>query len=192
MTNPRRAVLARLGKALALPLFAAAMLTSCANMVGPRDVELPLEKLQKSLDKRFPLQHRALGVFEIQLSNPQLNTLLDNDRIALSTDLNVAPILTRQSWNGKLALSGRLVVDRQRNAVFLSDAQVDRFAIDGVGEGQQRQIAAAANVLVDKLLRDVPIYSLRPDELRYAGVQFTPTTIRTTPTALVVRVEPVK
>jgi hypothetical protein len=101
-------------------------------------------------------------------------------------------MLMRQSWRGNLAISGRLVVDTVRNAVFLSDAQVERFAIEGMDESQQRQITGVANILFDKLIRDMPIYSFNPDELRYLGVQYTPTTIRTTPAGLVVMLEPVK
>ncbi|SFU92773.1 DUF1439 domain-containing protein [Pseudoduganella namucuonensis] len=192
MNPTRRAVCARLLGNAALPLLACGLLTSCAGLVGPRQVELPLEKLQRNLDQRFPVHHRALGVFDIQLDNPRLATLRDNDRVSLSADLTVTPMLVRQSWRGGLTLSGRLVVDTVRNAVFLSDAQVDRFAIDGVGESQQRQIAGAANILVDKLLRDVPLHSFNPDDLRYAGVRFVPTTIRTTPTSLVIMLEPAK
>jgi hypothetical protein len=149
--------------AAAAAVAAAGLLASCAGLIGPRQFEVPLERLQKNLGQRFPVSHR---------------------------ELTVSPMLMRQSWRGSLALSGRLVVDNVRNAVFLADAQVDRFAIDGMGESQQRQIAGAANVLADKLIRDVPLYSFKPEDLRYAGVQFVPTGIRTTPSALVIMLEP--
>jgi hypothetical protein len=38
----------------------------------------------------------------------------------------------------------------------------------------------------------VPLYSFRAEDLRYAGVQFVPTSIRAVPGALRVRLEPVK
>lgn len=191
MTLARRAAMQRLLKTAAAPLLCS-LLSSCASLIGPRQVELPLERLQQSLDRRFPIHQRALAIFDIQLSRPLLTTLRGNDRIALSTELSVSPILVRQSWRGNLALSGRLVVDAARNAVFLSEAQVDRFTVDGVGETQQRQIAAVASIVADQLMRDLPIYSFRPEDLRYAGVQFVPTTIRTTPAGLVVLLEPLK
>jgi hypothetical protein len=181
----------RLLKLAAVPA-AAAMLASCAGLTGPRQVEIPLEKLQANMGKRFPLHHRALGVFDIQVANPQLTTLRENDRILLGADLTVSPILVRQSWRGSLAISGRLVVDNVRNAVFLSDAQVDRFAVDGMGEAQQRQVAGVANILADKVIRDVPVYSYKPEDLRFAGIQFVPVAIRTTPNALVLVVEPAR
>lgn len=176
----------------AAAVSAAGLLASCAGLTGPRQFEVPLERLQKNLGQRFPVNHRVLGVFDVHLSNPQLSSVGQNDRVALSAELTVSPMLVRQAWRGSLALSGRLVVDNVRNAVFLSDAQVDRFAIDGIGESQQRQIAGAANVLADTLIRDVPLYSFKPEDLRYAGVQFVPTGIRTTPDALVIMLEPAR
>lgn len=191
-TTARRAALLRCLKTAAAPLLLGGLLTSCASLIGPRQVELPLERLQQSLDKRFPISQRELAIFDVQLSRPLLTILHDSERVALSAELSVSPLLLRQSWRGQFALSGRLVVDGARNAVFLSEAQVDRFALDGVGETQQRQIAAVATMLTDKLMRDVPVYAFRPEDLRYAGVQFVPTAIRTTPRGLAVTLEPVK
>lgn len=192
MTLFRRAALSRLMKTVAAPLLLCCLLTSCASLLGPREVELPLERLQKGLDKRFPVDHKVLAIFDLQLSRPLLTIPPDSDRVALTTGLSVSSLLSRQPWSGEVSLSGRLVVDSVRNAVFLSDSRVDRFLMDGVGATQQGQIAAAVNVLIGQLMQDVPVYSFRPEDLRYAGVQFVPTTIRTTPRGLVVRLEPAK
>eukprot|EP01034_Spumella_vulgaris_P043820 gene43820-54452_t len=90
---------------------AAGLLVSCASLIGPRQFEVPLERLQKNLGQRFPVNHRVLGVFDVQLSNPQVSTVGQNDRVALSAELTVSPMLVRQSWRGSLALSGKLVVE---------------------------------------------------------------------------------
>jgi hypothetical protein len=45
---------------------------------------------------------------------------------------------------------------------------------------------------MNQLVRDVPVYSFRPQDLRYAGTQFVPTRLETVPGALVVTVEPVR
>lgn len=178
-------------KTMAAPLLACGLLASCASMIGPRQVELPLTKLQQGLDRRFPLNNKILSVFDIQLTRPRLAILPDNDRVALTVDASVSPPFIRQSWSGNLAMSGRLSVDAARNAVFISDATVDRVAIDGVDEARQRQFVKIANLATDQLIRDTPLYTFRPEELRFAGVQFMPTKITTTANALVVTFVPV-
>lgn len=173
-------------------LLACTMLASCANLAGPREIAIPLAKLQAGLDRRFPLHNRAMELFDIQLTRPQLSLLAGSDRVALSMDAAVAPPFLKQSWNGSLALSGRLVVDPARGAVLMTEPHVDRFVVDGVDEERQRQFGKVANVLMNRVIRDVPVYSFRMEDLRYAGVQFIPTRISSRPDALLVTVEPVR
>jgi hypothetical protein len=170
-------------------LLACAMLASCASLIGPREVEIPLHRLQEGIERRFPLDNRVLELLDIRLSRPQLS-LPGADRVALGMEAYVAPPFTNQSWTGSLALSGRLYLDAQRGAVLMNEARVDKFVIDGMDEARQRQLGKIANVLVGKVVRDVPVYTFRLEDLRYAGVQFVPTRITTTPRALVVTLEP--
>ena len=175
-----------------LPLIACTVLASCAGLVGPRQIELPLTRLQEGLDRRFPVDHRILSLFDMQLSRPQLTILPDMDRIALTVDASVAPPFTKHSWNGSLALSGHLTMDAARSAIYISEVRIDRFVLDGVDEGRQRQLAKAANVIMDKFVREMPLHRFHHDDLRFAGVQFVPTRIATTPTGLIVTVEMAK
>ena len=172
-------------------LAAALLLGGCASLAGPRDVEVPLARLQRNLDQRFPLEHRALAVFELLLEQPRLWTQ-PNDRIALGATLTVSSPLMRQQYSGSLSLSGRLHRDYQRNAVMLADARLDSFTLDGLDERTQRQVGSAARLLADALARDTPIYTWRPDELRYAGVQYMPTAIRTSAEGLSIHLEPLR
>lgn len=188
-SGPARRWLPRLLRG-ALPLAIAGLLAGCAGIIGPRQVDLTQERMQQGLDRRFPLHQRALGVFEIELSHPKLDILAGNDRVALTLDASVSPLLARQSWTGSMVISGRLQADQQHNAVVLRDAHVDRFVIDGMDEGRQHQIASVANLLSDKVAKDVPLYSFRPEDLRYAGVQFVLTNISTRPGGLVATVAP--
>ncbi|TWI69881.1 uncharacterized protein DUF1439 [Pseudoduganella lurida] len=177
---------------VALAVAAGALLGGCASLTGPREVAVPLERLQRGLEQKFPLQQRALGVFELQLARPQVTVLRDNDRLALAADVSITSPLLRQAVQGSVSLSGRLLVDNVRNAVVLGDAHIDRFTVGGADERLQGQLTAAANVVAEKLVRDMPVYHFRPDELRYLGVQYVPTTIRTTADGLAIRFEPAK
>ena len=154
-------------------LFAGLLLASCATLSGPREVELPLSKLQQGLEKRFPVNQKILEMFEIRLTRPQLTTLPDEERIAVTIDTAIGTPMTPQPWNGSLALSGRLAVDTARNAVVLRDARIDRL-------------------VADRVIQDIPLYSFRPEDLRYAGVQFAPTVIKMTANALLITFSPVK
>ncbi|RSZ58117.1 DUF1439 domain-containing protein [Massilia atriviolacea] len=173
-------------------LALAGLLASCASVIGPRQIELPLAKLQAGMDRRFPITNRALEVIDIELNRPQLSLAAGNGRVGVTLDAALSSPFARQAWRGSLAMSGRPFIDAARNAVLMAEPRVDRFAIDGIDAARQRQLAAAANVLMNKVAADVAVYRFRPEDLRYAGVQFVPTRIHTTPSSLVVTVEPVK
>lgn len=176
----------------AMVLLATGLLASCASLVGPREVDIPLHKLQAGLDRRFPLDNRALELFDIRLSRPRLSLLPDSQRVALGMEAYVAPPFLKQSWSGRLALSGRLYIDPARSQVSMADPRVDQFVIDGMDENLQRQLARALNGLMDKVVHDVPVYTFRMEDLRYGGVQFVPTGIRVRHNALAVTIEPVR
>lgn len=179
-------------KHLFMLALACSLLASCASLVGPREIDIPLSKMQSGLDRRFPLNNRALELFEIELSRPQLALQPDADRISLSLSALVAPPFARQSWRGSLVLSGRLYVDAQRGAIFMAEPRVDQFTVDGVDEARQRQLGKVANLLMNNVVNDVPLYHFRPEDLRYGGVQFVPTRIATTARGLRVSVEPAR
>lgn len=176
---------------IASTLVAAATLSSCASLLGPREVDIPLHKLQASLDRRFPMDNRLLELFDLRLSRPQL-AVLPNDRVALTVDASVAQSFLRNPLAGSLAFSGRLVVDQARSGVFLAEPRLERFAISGIDESVSRQLSRAANVVLERAILDIPVYSFRMDELRYAGVQYTPTRIATTSNGLRVSLEPLQ
>jgi hypothetical protein len=176
----------------ALALAAGGVLASCASIVGPRRIELSQARLQAGLERRFPLHKRMLELFDVQLTRPRLAILPETDRVGLTLDVSVAPPFLRQSWNGTLALSGHLVLDNARNAVVLSATHVDRFDVDGMDSDRVRDLGRAADALVNQLLREMPVYSFHPDDLRYAGMQFVPTRLETAPDALFVTLEPVR
>lgn len=180
----RRALLASLAT---LPV--AALLASCASLLGPRDVDIPLHKLQASLERRFPMDNRLLELFDVRLSRPQL-AVLPGDRVSLQVDASVAQSFLRNPLAGSLSFSGRLYVDPARSGVYLAEPRLERFAISGLDESVTRQLSRAANAVLEKAIRDIPVYDFRMEELRYAGVQYLPTRIATTANGLRVSLEP--
>ena len=169
-----------------------AVLASCASLTGPRQVDIPLSRLQAGLDRRFPVDNHMLEMFAVRLSRPQLSILPEPDRVGLTVEAEIAPPFLKHAYNASVAFSGRLYVDPSRSAVFMTDARVDRFDLEGVDASASRQFTKIANVVMDDVVRDVPVYSFRMEDLRYAGVQFVPTRIATTSSGLQVTLEPVK
>jgi hypothetical protein len=173
-------------------LLACSLLSSCATFLGPRNIEVPLHKLQAGLERRFPVDDRFLELFDIHLSRPQLALHPERERVAVTVAADITPPFLRTSYRGSIEFSGRPYVDTGRNAVYIAEPHVDSFELDGVDPVTQRQLTKVANFVMDRVIRDVPVYTFRMEDLRYGGVQFVPTRITTTSSGLVVRLEPVK
>ncbi|WP_211451792.1 DUF1439 domain-containing protein [Collimonas antrihumi] len=175
-----------------LALCTTLLLSSCAALIGPRDVEFPLTKLQQSVDKRLPFSQRYLGLFEITANKALLSLPPEQNRLSMATDVTVAMPLLGKSWSGKMAISGVLTLDNPHNAVTLLEPKLDSLMLDGLDNTYAAQVTQIGNLLARQLLAGVPLYTFKPEDLRYAGVAFMPTRIGTKPENLVVTFEPVK
>ena len=182
-------------RALFLRLCAMSILTglgACAGLIGPHEVNVPLEKLQSSLERKFPFSARPLELIDIQLTEPRLALIPASNRMSATMNASVAPAFTQRIWRGTFTLSGTLELDAARHAVMLAQPRIDNIALEGVDPLVANQVARAAGVLAAQILRDSPLYTFGPDDFRYAGTPFAPTRIVTKSSGLVVTFEPVR
>lgn len=168
------------------------VLSSCATLLGPREVEIPLARLQESIAGRFPFNNRFLELLDIRVTNPRVTLQPGTNRILTSMDASVAPPLTNRTWNGNFAVSGQLRVDPSRNALVLAEPRVETFNVHGLDPLYANQITRVGSLLAEQILKDVPLYTFRPEDFRQAGTAFTPTKITTGTNALVVTFEPAR
>lgn len=172
--------------------FLALVLSSCATLLGPRDVEIPLARLQESIASRFPFNNRFLELLDIRVTNPRVALQPDSNRILTSMDASVAPPFMNRSWTGNLSISGQLRVDPSRNALVLAEPRVETFNVNGLDPLYANQVTKVGSLLAEQLLKDIPLYTFRPEEFRTAGTTFNPTKITTRANALVVTFEPAR
>ncbi|WP_420476040.1 DUF1439 domain-containing protein [Noviherbaspirillum sp. ST9] len=173
-------------------VLAALFLASCATLLGPRDVEIPLAKLQEAIAGRFPFNNRFLELLDIRVTNPRVALQPDANRILTSMDASIAPPFMKQSWNGNLAVSGQLRFDPARNALVLAEPRVETFNVNGLDPLYANQITRVGSLLAEQILKDIPLYTFRPEDLRMSGTTFNPTRITTRSNGLVVTFEPVR
>jgi len=170
----------------------ALVLTACATLMGPHTVEVPLARLQEKIATRFPFNNRYLELLDVTVTNPKVSLQPETNRIAISMDTAIAPPFLNQAWKGNLAVSGDLRFDASRNALILGEPRVEQFAIEGLDSPYAKTIVTAASLLGEQLLDNMTLYTFRPEDLRYAGVNFALSKITTKPDSLVVTFEPVK
>jgi hypothetical protein len=175
-----------------LLLATACLLASCATLMGPREMEIPLARLQEAVAGKFPFNNRYLELLDIYVTNPKVALQPDTNRIVTSMDTSISPPFFNRSWKGNLAVSGNLKFDPSRNSLVLADPRVEQFTVNGLDDAYSRQIRKVGSLLAEQLLQDTPLYTFKPEDLRYGGTYFTLSKITTKPNSLVVTFEPTK
>ena len=133
-----------------------------------------------------------LELLDIHLTNPRVSLQPGTNRIMTSMDAAVSPPFMKKSWNGNFAISGQLRFDPARGAILLGEPRVETFNVNGLDPLYANQIGRVGRIIAEELLKDMPIYTFRPEELRHAGATFNPTKITTRSDALVVTFEPAR
>ena len=109
------------------------LLSGCASLLPPQEIEIPLSRLQQSIQKKFPYTERYFSLLDVTLSNPVLSTQPAADRMLIALDAQVLPPLIKTPWQGELLVSGSLRIDPARRVV----ARLGR----GIGIGAEQIVA---------------------------------------------------
>ncbi len=177
---------------LGLAAFAMLGLSHCANFVGPRDITVPLDKLQAQLNQRFPSNSRYLEVFDISLGQPKITFLPDQNRIQFDVAITIAPPFTSKRLYSAVSLSGALSIDNVRKGVMLVEPKVESLKLDGVDAIMGRQFSKLGNYALERMFKDIPLHRFKDEDLQVAGVQFVPTSVTVLQQSLVIHVEPLR
>ena len=168
------------------------LLSGCASLLPPQEIEIPLSRLQQSIQKKFPYTERYFGLLDVTLSNPVLSTQPAADRMLIALDAQVLPPLIKTPWQGELLVSGSLRIDPVRRVVLLTEPRLENIKLDAATGSYTSRVARLGKQLAEDLIGETVLYSFAPDAFVVAGKRFVPTRITTRKDSLVVSFEPAK
>lgn len=173
-------------------LMLLALLSGCASLLPPQEIEIPLSRLQQSVQKNFPFNARYFDLFEVSLGNPVLSLQPASDRLVLALEARVQPPLIKTPWQGELLISGGLRIDSVRRAVILTEPRLENIKLDATTGTYTSRLARLGSQLAEDLIGERVLYTFAPDAFVVAGKRFVPTGIATRKNSLVVSFEPAK
>ncbi|MBU7436814.1 DUF1439 domain-containing protein [Paraburkholderia fungorum] len=183
MTQPaaptrRRFLLAALTGCSALGLTVS--LAACATPIFPfipSHYTFSQQQVQDAVQRKFPYQRTVSQVFEVALTNPVVGFLPDANRVSVKLDARLVSPFMQQPVDGVFTLSSELAYDAASKSVVLKSPNVDNVSVSGQAQAYTQQINAAAALLATQLLTNYPIYTFKPEQLQFAGVNYEPGTI---------------
>ena len=134
-------------------------------------------QVQTAVARKFPFHRTVSQLFDVALTNPVVGFEPDTNRVTVHVDAHVESPFLQQPVDGGFLLTSRLEYDAPSHAVVLRAPSVERVDADGQARAYQQQIQAAGAVAAAQLLDGYPIYTFKPEQLQFAGVNFEPGTI---------------
>lgn len=183
----RRFILAGAGGAALL-----ASLPACAGYnLWTNEYTFSRKELEAALARKFPYQYRYLALVDVRLTEPRLRLDAERNRVTIETNAAVNnPLAAGQTFNGILALNSGLRYETAQRALLLDRPALERFELADVPPQYTRQLNAIGSLLARDLLHDYPLYTFKPEQLRFKGRDFEPGTITVLPDGISVQVMP--
>ncbi|CAG2153341.1 DUF1439 domain-containing protein [Cupriavidus plantarum] len=145
-------------------------------------------ELQTAVDKRFPTTLRYGELVSVKLSHPRLTLDGETNRVITLVDAALTnTILPAPPVNGSLALNSGIRYDATQRAVLLDNPTVDQVQVQGMPQYNE-QLKAIGAVVAQQLLKDYPLYTFKPDELKLNGTEIVPGAITVAPDGIRVQV----
>lgn len=178
-------------KTLSLALVSAlAVLTSACSTLAERTISVSQQQLQDKLSAKLAAPITVLKLFEVNLSNPLVKLDAGTERITTHMDATIGNALLGKSLKGRAGVSGKLQFDPASQSILLIDPKVETLNIDGLPARFNDLITALSATLGGELLKDLPLYTIKPEDLKVAGIQFVPKLLKIRPEGLAVTLAP--
>ena len=167
-----------------------ALLASCVGLGVPRTIHISQARMQAALDERFPLRHRVLEIFELQLAAPQLRMLPQENRLAATLAIQGTNLLDKRGFDGRLVFDFGLRFDGADASVRLVQPRIEALQT-GRGMRLDERLQPLAAQIVQTALDGLVLYRVKPaqiEALRAAG--FRPGALTVTADGVTLAIEP--
>ncbi len=155
-----------LGLALA-PLMRPA---NAAYNIWTGEYTMTRQDIEAAVGKRFPTTLNYGQLLSVELTHPKIGFNPQANRVITQIDAQLQNVLLQgQPLAGVLSLSSALKYDPVKRAVLLDNPNVERVDVNGMPPAYDQQLTAIGGSLAQQVLNQYPIYTFKPEQLRYGG-----------------------
>lgn len=148
-------------------------------------------QLQQVLAERFPLRYAVSGLLDLQIRQPQLRLLPEQDRIASELPIEAAGPALARSYSGFIDLDFALRYEASDRTLRAHQIRVQSVRLPGLARDTATLIDAYARAASQRALLEVVVHRLRPSDLALADTMgFEPGDITVDPDGLSIHFVP--
>jgi hypothetical protein len=167
------------------------LLSACAG-IGPKTYSISEQVLQEKLAKHIARPITLMKMVNITLSNPVLKLDEQTNRISAVLDTSMRSPLIEKTLFGKMKITGKLEYAESEHAVMLAEPSIDSIDIDGVDSKHNAMVSNFAKALSSEILGGLPLYTLKPEELKTGNTEYLPQDFKIVGNQLKITLQPKK
>ena len=165
------------------------MLTGCnANLLKPSTVTFTPEEFQTALARKFPVQKNYLGLIDVTVSHPQVRMRPEIKQVGLQFDANVTSFGNPQVLKSTINMTTALAYNAATKSIVLKDPRLEKIDVAGMSAAGAQALNQVAAVLLNETLQGAPIYTFKPEDLHFLGMDLAPESIEITERGVVVHI----
>jgi PBP1b-binding outer membrane lipoprotein LpoB len=150
------------------------ILSGCATMMGDRTVNVTGDQIAQKLNEKLALPISLLKVFDVNLSNSLVTFDKTTGRMLTTMDTKLSSQLLDKSLAGKLGISGKLRFDAATSTVVLDEPKIENINFDGADSKFNEVFNAMANTVGSEMLNGLTLYTVKPEDLQFGGINYAP------------------
>lgn len=150
------------------------LLAGCAAL-STRTVSISEADIQSKIAKNLSAPITLLKIFNVSLSNPIVKLDEKTGRLNTIIDANIVTPLNKTPMKGKFSISGTPRFDSNSNTLMLSQTKIESLAVDGASPQLSALINAFNENFSADFLNEIPLYAVKPNDLKVGNTLYTPT-----------------
>ncbi|BDD93322.1 DUF1439 domain-containing protein [Pandoraea sp. XJJ-1] len=170
MTSRRDALRLTAAGLLGLALAPLMRPANAAYNIWTGEYTMTRQDIEAAVGKRFPTTLNYGQLLSVELTHPKIGFNPQANRVITQIDAQLQNVLLQgQPLAGVLSLSSALKYDPVKRAVLLDNPNVERVDVNGMPPAYDQQLTAIGGSLAQQVLNQYPIYTFKPEQLRYGG-----------------------
>ncbi|WP_150609884.1 DUF1439 domain-containing protein [Pandoraea cepalis] len=170
MTSRRDALRLTAAGLLGLALAPLMRPANAAYNIWTGEYTMTRQDIEAAVGKRFPTTLNYGQLLSVELTHPKIGFNPQANRVITQIDAQLQNVLLQgQPLAGVLSLSSALKYDPVKRAVLLDNPNVERVNVNGMPPAYDQQLTAIGGSLAQQVLNQYPIYTFKPEQLRYGG-----------------------
>ena len=167
-------------------------LINCATMRNELTVNVTGEQIAQKINEKLALPISLLKVFDINLTNSLVAFNGSTGRMTTIMDTKLSSPLLNKSLFGKLGISGKLRFDAPTSSVVLDEPKIEQLNFVGADNKYIDLFNALTNTVGSDLLNGLTLYTVKPDDLKFGGITYSPKDMIVTDKGLQLTLSPKK